>query len=101
MAVKGHRVTVEHVEFLVARNGPVDHGATMLVDADDGIRIVDPNLVLRPGSGVRRVLLARGDLVDGAQAAGLTTSAFVRANAGRIAAELNTVLDETESAVAP
>ena len=97
MAVNRHRVTVEHLQFLVARNGPVDHGATALVDADDGIRIVNPNLVLAPGSGVRRLLLTRIDLTEDAQAAGLTLSAYVRANAGRIAADLNAVLDETES----
>ena len=40
---------------------------------------------LRGVTGVRRLLLSRVDLIEDAQAAGLTLSAYMRANAGRIA----------------
>lgn len=93
MTADRHRVTVDHLRFLTARTGPVDHGATSLVDTDDGIRIVAPGLVLTPGSGVRRLLTTRIDLVEDAQNAGLTLSEFVRVNVGKIAAELNAVLE--------
>lgn len=89
-----HRVTIDHLRFLTARTGPVDHGATALVDTDDGIRIVAPGLVLEPGSGVRRLLTTRIDLVEDAQNAGVPLSEYVRANARRITAELNAVLGE-------
>ena len=92
MAAHRHHVTVERLQFLVARDGPVTHGATALVDTDDGVRIVHPNQVLQPGSGVRRLLLTRTDVIDDAQAAGVPVSEYVRANAGRIAAELNALL---------
>jgi hypothetical protein len=87
-----HRVTIDHLRFLTARAGPVDHGATALVDTDDGVRIVSPGLVLEPGSGVHRLLTTRIDLVEDAQNAGLTLSEFVRVNASRIAADLNAII---------
>lgn len=93
MKTAHHRVTVDHLRFLTARTGPVDHGATALVDTGDGIRVVAPGLVLDPGSGVRRLLTTRTDLVEDAQAAGLTVSEFMRTDAARIAAELNATLD--------
>jgi hypothetical protein len=91
-----HRVTVEHLLHLTARTGPVDHGATALVDTDDGIRIVNPSLILQPGSGVRRLLATRTDLVEDAQIAGVPLSEFMRANGGRIAADLNAILGGSE-----
>ncbi|MER7280555.1 hypothetical protein ABT369_39560 [Dactylosporangium sp. NPDC000244] len=91
-----HRVTTDHLHFLTARTGPVDHGATALVDTNAGIRIVAPGLVLEPGSGVRRLLTTRTDLVEDARVAGLTVSEFMRANAGRIAADLNAILETDE-----
>jgi hypothetical protein len=93
-----HRVTFDHLHLLTARTGPVDHRATALVDTDDGIRIVAPGLVLTPGSGIRRLLTTRTDLVEDARVAGLTVSEFMRDNAGRIAAELNAGLREAHDA---
>ncbi len=89
-----HRVTVEHLRHLTATTGPVDHGATALVDTDGGIRIVSPGVILQPGSGVRRLLTTRTDLAEDAQTVGVPLSEFVRVNAGRIAGELNAVLRE-------
>ncbi|GAA3455700.1 hypothetical protein GCM10018962_75330 [Dactylosporangium matsuzakiense] len=69
------------------------HGATALVDTDDGVRIVRPHLILRPRGGMRRLLMTRSDLVEDAEAAELTLSEFLRANAASIDTDLNAVLD--------
>lgn len=88
-----HRVTTAHIRYLAA--GPARAGGqrgTALVDTDDGIRLVPAAEVL--ASGVRRLLLTRTDLAEDAAAAGRTVSEHVRAEGGRYAAELNTLIAE-------
>lgn len=97
MTANPHRVTTTHLQHLAARTGPVDHGHTALVDTDTGIQIIAPGQILKPGSGVRRLLLAREDLVESAGAAGLTVSAYVRAFGGSLAADLNDVITTDNS----
>jgi hypothetical protein len=95
MATDPHRVTTTHLRHLVARTGPVDHGHTALVDTDTGINIVAPGKVLEPGSGVRRLLLTRIDVFEDADRAGLTVSAYLRENEGRIVADLNALISSS------
>jgi hypothetical protein len=88
-----HRVAVEHIRHLAS--GPVLTGGRRgdtLVDTDDGIRLVPAAEVFT--AGVRRMLLCRVDLLDEAGGLGRTVSEHVRAEGGRIAAELNALLAE-------
>ncbi len=90
-----HRVTAKHVNYLAAAPGRADGTrGSVLADTDHGIRLVDPGQVLAPGSGVRRVLLTRTELLDLAGGSGLAVSGFVRANAGRIARELDSLITD-------
>lgn len=57
-----------------------------------------PTRSCAPGSGVRRLLITRTDLIEDADHAGLTLTAFLRANAGRIAADLNAILEAKSAA---
>lgn len=88
MPADPHRVTRSHVRALAAADR-MRGERTCLADTDDGIRFVTPGAVLTPGSGVRRLLMCRVDLVEDAANAGQTLAAYVAANAGRIAADLN------------
>jgi hypothetical protein len=95
MTRRSHRITAAHVGFLAAAPTKADgRRLTVLALTDDGIRLVDPGVVLAPDSGVRRRLLSLGDLLDGAEAIGVSLSTYVRAEAGRIASELNALLVE-------
>ena len=92
MAVNPHRVTAEHIHGLaVADRMHTDRAC--LVDTDKGIRLVTADYVLAEDSTVRRMLLTRTDLIDGVHAANTTMSAYLKAHAGRIAAELNAVME--------
>jgi hypothetical protein len=90
-----HRVTAQHIHGLAAADR-MRGGNSVLADTDDGLRYVNPAAVLVDDSTVRRILLTSTDLQEDAAASGATMSAFLRANAGRLAKELNDVLTETE-----
>lgn len=93
MTADPHRVTTKHIGYVAAAPTRADGNvAGVLVDTDDGIRLVTANAVLAPDSGVRRLLLTSTDLAEDAAAAGVSISDYVRANAGRIAAYLNDVI---------
>jgi hypothetical protein len=92
MSTDPHRVTAQHIHGLAAAD-KMRAGGTLLVDTDDGLRFVAPGAVFAPALSVRRILLTHTDLVEDAGNAGLTLSAFLKAHAGRIAAELNQLDD--------
>ncbi len=95
MTATSHRVTTKHIAYLAAAPTRADGNvAGVLADTDRGIGLVTADAVLVPGSGIRRVLMTRTDLAEDAAAAGMAVSEFVRANARRIAAELNDVIQE-------
>jgi hypothetical protein len=101
MAVDRRRVTVKLIQALAVDPTKLREPRSVLVDTTAGLALVTQsalNGVFAEGSVIRRLLLTRTDLVEDADAAGLTLSAYVWANASRIAADLNTVLDETDSA---
>lgn len=84
-----HRVTVRHIQGLT-----VDKPNSTLADTDAGLRYIQAGAALVPGSGVRRLLLSRTELVEEAGAVNVTLAAYVRDNASRIAAELNELIGE-------
>ncbi len=91
-----HRVTTRHIRYLAT--GPVLTGGRRcdtLVDTDDGIRLIPAGDLFTPG--VRRLVLARVDLEDEASGLGRTLSEHVKADGGRIAQELNTLLAEFDT----
>ena len=92
MTADPHRVTTQHIHGLAAADR-MRAEATILVDTDDGLRLVAPGAVFAPALNVRRILLTRTDLVEDAGNSGLTLSAYLKAHAGRIAAELNQLDD--------
>jgi hypothetical protein len=97
MATDPHRVTVQHIIALSVDPEKIRQAHTVLVDTDDGIRLVTQAAVgaaFSDGSTIRRLLMSRTDLVELAGYSELTFSAYVKANAGRIAAELNIVLTD-------
>lgn len=97
MPTDPHRVTREHILGLSVDPVKVREPHDVLVDTDTGIRLVTQaavGAVFTPGSTIRRLLISRTDLVEQASYSGLTFSAFVRANAAKIAAELNDVMEE-------
>lgn len=93
MSTDPHHVTAQHIHGLAAADKMRDSNST-LADTDDGLRYINPGDVFADGSKVRRLLLASTDLREDADAAGLSISAYLKANAGRIAADLNAVLAE-------
>lgn len=89
-----HRVTRDHVAFCASAPAQADgRRRASLVDTDQGIALVTPDQVLA-GGGVRRLLLTRTELVESAQAAGLSVSEYVRRHGGRLAADLNKLISE-------
>lgn len=91
MPADPHRVTAEHIHGLAAAD-KMRGERTILADTNDGLRYVSAGAVFADGSLVRRVLLTREDLVADVDGSGLSLSAYLQANAGRIAAELNDLL---------
>jgi hypothetical protein len=101
MSTDPHRVTADHIRGLAVDPSKVRELHDVLVDTDDGIRLVTQNAVgaaFTEASTIRRLLLSRTELAEDAGHAGLTVTAYVRSNAARVAAELNAVLAETEGA---
>jgi hypothetical protein len=95
MTADSHRVTADHIRGLSVDPARVREPHDVLVDTADGIRLVTQaavGAVFSPGSTIRRLLISRTDLIEQAGYSGLSLAAYVRANAGRIAAELNEVL---------
>lgn len=91
MTADPHRVTAQHIYGLAAADRM--RGETIiLADTDDGLRYVNPNAVFADGSKVRRLLLTNTDLQEDAVASGLSMSAYLKANASRLASELNDIL---------
>lgn len=93
MSADPHRVTVQHLQALAAAD-KMRSGATCLVDTVDGVRFVSPAAVLASGGGVRRLLMTRVDLVESAEARGLTVAAYLREYGAELARELNELNDE-------
>jgi hypothetical protein len=91
VATDPHRVTAQHIHGLSASDG-MRGGNSVLADTDSGLRYVNPGAALVQGSGVRRILLTTTDLREDVEASGMSMSAYLRANAGRIAQELNDLL---------
>lgn len=83
------RVTADHIRYLAARTN-----TKTLVDTLDGIALVDAGSILTPGANVTRLLLTKTDLLEDAAAADQTITAYLDANAARIAAELNELRDK-------
>ena len=91
IAPASHRVTAQHIHGLAAAD-QLRGGNTILADTDAGIRYVAASSAFEPEVGVRRLLLTLEDLAADAVASGLSMSQFLRADASRIAAELNDVI---------
>ncbi|GAA0493986.1 hypothetical protein Ade02nite_20850 [Paractinoplanes deccanensis] len=95
MPIDPHRVTADHIRGLSVDPAKVREPHDVLVDTTEGIRLVTQAAVggvFREGSTIRRLLMSRTDLVESADYAGMTLAAYVKANAGRIAADLNSSL---------
>ena len=77
-------VTADHIRYLAASTN-----SNLLVDTTNGIALVPAGTVTADGSNVTRVLLSKGELLDACSTTGITLTAYLDANAVRIAAELN------------
>lgn len=91
MTADPHRVTAKHIHGLAAADKMRGQNS-ILADTDDGLRYINPSAVFAEGSKVRRLLLTGTDLQEDAAASSLSMPAYLKANATRLASELNDIL---------